>query len=199
MRGHGAAKRTRNCFMGTRDVAKLSGIAPVARREPSRKTNPFRGYSGRQDGRSRSSRLTRSTGTLSGFVVASAGRDLFERLPAIGENGCNTGGRLIAADYDVNLERIALDAAAHPPGILGCDQGRSGAKEGTEHKLAAVGEVSQRVLEHGGGFHGREILSPPLRVRSRQRRISPLIRGARRRCDEVPNSQADGSKLAKGG
>jgi hypothetical protein len=197
MRGHGAAKRTRNCFMGTR-IAKLSGIAPVARREPSRKTNPFLGYSSRQDGRSRSSRQTRSTGTLSGFVVASAGRDLFERL-AIGENGGNTGGRLLAADYDVNLERITLDAAAHPPGILGCDQGRSGAKEGTEHKLAAVGEVSQGVLEHGGGFHGREILSPPLRVRSRQRRISPLIRGARRRCDEVPNSQAGGSKLVKGG
>jgi hypothetical protein len=51
-----------------------------------------------------------------------AGSDLFERPAAISENSGDSGGRVIAADHDVNLERIALDAAAHPPGILGCAQ-----------------------------------------------------------------------------
>jgi hypothetical protein len=50
-----------------------------------------------------------------------AGRDLFEGFAAISENGGYAGCRLIAADDDVDVTRIALDAAAHPPGIMGSD------------------------------------------------------------------------------
>jgi hypothetical protein len=42
------------------------------------------------------------------------------------------------ADIGVDSERIELDAAAHPPGILGSDQSRSGSEEGIKDDLAAV-------------------------------------------------------------
>src|SRR6516164_6605684 len=53
--------------------------------------------------------------------VTPAGRDRCERLTSVGEdNGC-ARCRLIAPDDDVDVERIELDAIAHPPGILGGD------------------------------------------------------------------------------
>jgi hypothetical protein len=43
------------------------------------------------------------------FGVVSAGRDLFERLAAFGENGGGARLSFIAADDDVNMKGIAHD------------------------------------------------------------------------------------------
>jgi hypothetical protein len=70
------------------------------------------------------------------LVVTPAGRYLFEGFPRVGENSGGARFRLMASDSDV--ERIELDAAAHPPGILGGDESRPGAEEGVENNLATV-------------------------------------------------------------
>jgi hypothetical protein len=51
------------------------------------------------------------------FGVVPAGRDLFQRLAAFDGGGARQS--FLAADYDVNMERIALDAVAHARCILG--------------------------------------------------------------------------------
>jgi hypothetical protein len=56
---------------------------------------------------------------------------------------------------------VALDAAAYPADVRGCNWRRSGAKKSIEHQLAAVGEVGQCVLEHGSWFQRRMTLSAP--------------------------------------
>jgi hypothetical protein len=53
--------------------------------------------------------------------------------------------------------------AAHPPGILGSDQGRSGAEEGIKNNLAPVCEVTQGVFEHGNRFHRQKAVKREIR------------------------------------
>jgi len=67
-------------------------------------------------------RSAESWGTPSHIlVVTPAGRNVFEGLTSVRQsNGC-AGRRLIAADNDVNIERIELHAAAYPSSILGGD------------------------------------------------------------------------------
>src|SRR5262249_27890355 len=48
-----------------------------------------------------------------------AGRNRCEGLTCVGEDSGCACCRLIAPDGEVDVERIELDAAAHPPGILG--------------------------------------------------------------------------------
>jgi hypothetical protein len=86
------------------------------------------------------------------LVVTSAGRYLFEGLAGVGENNNSAGCRLIAPDDDIDVEWIELDAAAHPPGILGGDKSRPGAEEGVENNFATVCQVDQRILQHCGRF-----------------------------------------------
>ena len=78
------------------------------------------------------------------FFVTPAGRNRCERLTSVGEdNGC-ARCRLIASDDDVDVERIELDTAAHPPGILGRHKGRPRAEEGVENNLATVHDNDNR-------------------------------------------------------
>jgi hypothetical protein len=56
------------------------------------------------------------------FGVVPARRNLFEGLSAVGQNGGGARQSFIAADDDVNMERIARGATAHPRGILGRDE-----------------------------------------------------------------------------
>ena len=74
------------------------------------------------------------------LIVSSrlAGRDLFEGLASVGENNGSACFRLIASDNDIDVAWIELDAAAHPPGILGGDKSRPGAEEGVENNFATV-------------------------------------------------------------
>jgi hypothetical protein len=76
--------------------------------------------------------------TFVALVVTPAGRYLFEGLARVGENNGSARFRLIASDNDIDVEWIELDAAAHPPGILGGDESRPGAEEGVENNLATV-------------------------------------------------------------
>jgi hypothetical protein len=64
--------------------------------------------------------------TLLAFVaclMVPPGRDLLESLAGFGQCGSGPRRRLIAADDDVDVARIGYDAAAHPRGVLGGDQG----------------------------------------------------------------------------
>ena len=60
-----------------------------------------------------------------------SGRYLFEGRARVGENNGCARFRLIASNNDIDVEWIELHAAAYPPGILGSDQGRPRAKEGS--------------------------------------------------------------------
>jgi hypothetical protein len=59
-------------------------------------------------------------------LVAPAGLNRCEGLTSVGEDSGCVCCRLIAPDDDVDVERIELDAAAHPAGTLGGYQGRPG-------------------------------------------------------------------------
>src|SRR6516162_3053922 len=50
-------------------------------------------------------------------------------LAGLDQNRLVARRRLIAAQNDVNVERIELDAAAGAPSLVGCDEGRAGAQE----------------------------------------------------------------------
>src|ERR1700738_4843583 len=86
--------------------------------------------------------------TFVALVVTPAGRYLFEGLARVGENNGSARFRLIASDNDIDVEWIELDAAAHPPGILGGDGGRSGAGEGIGENLPPVFQVVQCFFQH---------------------------------------------------
>ena len=86
------------------------------------------------------------------------GRYLFEGLASVGENYGYACCRLITPNDDIDLEWIELNAAAHPTGILGGDQGRPGVEEGIENNLTTVCQVDQRILQHCGWFHSRMVL-----------------------------------------
>ena len=105
-----------------------------------------------------SSGLITQSGCVRRLAVPPPVRYLFERLARVGKNNGCARFRLIAPDDDVSVERIEFDAVAHPPGILGGDQGRSRAEEGVENNFATVCQVDQRVLQHCGWFHSRMIL-----------------------------------------
>jgi hypothetical protein len=46
----------------------------------------------------------------------------------------------IAADDDVDKERIKFDASVDTAGLFGGDQGRAGAQEGVQHGVAAISQ-----------------------------------------------------------
>ena len=62
-------------------------------------------------------------------------RDAPERLACLDKDGRLAGRGFIAADYDVDVERIELDAAADAAGVLGGDEGRPGTKKRVDHML----------------------------------------------------------------
>src|SRR5215467_12453249 len=105
-----------------------------------------------------SSALITQSGCVRRLVITPAGRYLFEGRASVGKNNGCARCRLVASNNDIDVEWIELDAAAHPPGILGSDQGRPRAEEGVQNNLAAVCQVDQRVLQHCGWFHSRMIL-----------------------------------------
>ena len=72
------------------------------------------------------------------FVVTPADGQCCEGFTRVGEGSGPARERLIAADDNVNVARIELCAAAHPPRILGGDEGRAGTEEGVEHNVAPV-------------------------------------------------------------
>src|SRR5258705_10635105 len=92
------------------------------------------------------------------LVVTPAGRYLFEGLARVGENNGSARFRLIASDNDIDVEWIQLDAAAHPPGILGGDESRPGAEARVENNIANVRQGGQRILQRCGCVHSRLVL-----------------------------------------
>ena len=73
----------------------------------------------------------REDGSLRAATVANGS-------PRVREDNGFARCRLIAPDDYVDVERIELDAAAHPPGVLGSHKGRPRAEEGVENNLATV-------------------------------------------------------------
>ena len=57
-----------------------------------------------------------------------------------------------------HIERVELDAATDPAGLIGGDEGRARAKEWVDDDVATIGEVEERVLEHRGRLDGRMVL-----------------------------------------
>lgn len=87
----------------------------------------------------------RTSGRLSGGRLAlSPRRQVLERLAGIGQNGILARGPLVAADDDVDVERIELDAATDTADLVGGNQGRPGAKERVNDDVATIGEIEER-------------------------------------------------------
>ena len=90
-------------------------------------------------------------------------------------------GGLIAARNHVDVERVELDPATDAAGSLGGDEGRAGAEEWVDDDVAAIGEVEERVLEHGGGLDGRMVFESSAGVGAKRRgaRVGPEVRAHR--------------------
>jgi hypothetical protein len=82
----------------------------------------------------------------------------FEGRASVSESNGVTRCRLIAPDDDIDIERIELDPAAHPPGTLGGEQSGPGAEEGIENNFTTVRQIDHRILQHCGRFHRWMIL-----------------------------------------
>src|ERR1039458_6365716 len=61
---------------------------------------------------------------------------------------------LPAANRDINVDWVDLDAAADAPDAFSCHQSGARAQEGIEHYFAANRAIKNRVSYHGDGFHG---------------------------------------------
>jgi len=70
------------------------------------------------------------------LVLAPAGREVLEGLVGLGENGGGAGCRLIASDNNIDIERIELDATAHPIGFIGGDEGGFPPMTAGPHRIA---------------------------------------------------------------
>jgi hypothetical protein len=70
---------------------------------------------------------------------------LVERFASLFEDRGLAGSSLVAAEDDVDVERIELDAAAASAGFLGGHQGRARAQKRVKHDIPAVGEIVERV------------------------------------------------------
>jgi hypothetical protein len=73
-----------------------------------------------------------------------------------------------SAHDHVDVERVQLDPAKHAVGLLGGDEGRTGAEKRIDDNIAAIGEVEERVLELGGRLDGRMVLEVLLAAVDRQ-------------------------------
>ncbi len=82
-------------------------------------------------------------------------RQLAEALAGFDQDSGIARRGLVATDDHVDIKRIEFDAAADSAGLLGRDEGRARAEERVDDNVAPVGEVQQRVLEHGGRLDGR--------------------------------------------
>src|SRR5271168_317727 len=64
---------------------------------------------------------------------------------ALGMDRARAGHALPAADRDVDIKRVNLDAAANAAGALRRHQGRPAAQKGIEHNVAAARAIKQRI------------------------------------------------------
>src|SRR6202044_882962 len=85
-------------------------------------------------------------------------RQLTEALPGLHEDRGFAACPLVAADNHIDVKRVELESAADAAGLVGRDEGRTGAEERVDDDVAALGEVGEGVLEHGGRFDGRMVL-----------------------------------------
>ena len=85
---------------------------------------------------------------------------LTEGLPGIDEHRGLTGSPLVTTDDHIDVERIELDSATDAAGLVGGDEGRTGAEERVDNDIAAIGEIEESVLEQGGGLDCRMVLRP---------------------------------------
>jgi hypothetical protein len=81
-----------------------------------------------------------------------------ECLAGLGENRQVARRGFIAAYDHIDVQRIEFDASAHTLGLLGGNESRAGAEKWINDDIAAIGEVEERVLEHGGRLDGRVVL-----------------------------------------
>jgi hypothetical protein len=82
------------------------------------------------------------------------GRERVERLAGLDKNRPVTRRRFIAPHHHVDVERIEFDAATDATGRVGGDEGRTRSEKRVDNEIAPVGEVEERILEHGGRFDG---------------------------------------------
>jgi hypothetical protein len=80
-----------------------------------------------------------------------------ERFSGLDQNPWIACRRLVAPYDHVYVERVELHPATDAASGLGGDEGRAGAKEWVDDKIAAIGEVEESVLEHSGRLDGRMV------------------------------------------
>jgi Recombinase len=125
--------------------------------------------------------------SLSGFALMRPGRGRFslaprrqltEALPGLHEDRGLAACPLVAADNHVDMKRIKFDPATGPASGLCGDEGRAGAEEWVDDQIVAIGEVEERVLEHGARLDGRMVLEAASGVGPERRgaRIGPDVR-----------------------
>src|SRR5580693_4748660 len=85
-------------------------------------------------------------------------RQLTEALRGLHEDRGLAARPLVAADNHVDVKRVELDSSADAAGLVRCDEGRTGAEERVDDNVAAIAEVEEGVLEHGGWLDCRMVL-----------------------------------------
>jgi hypothetical protein len=74
-------------------------------------------------------------------------RQLTEALPGLHEDRGLAARPLVAADNHVDVKRIELDSAADAAGLVRCDEGRTGAEDGSTGVVTTIRMEWREVLE----------------------------------------------------
>src|SRR5258708_27204453 len=85
----------------------------------------------------------------------SLGLDFAEALPGSLQDGLQAAHRAQAANGDIAVGRIYLNAVAPASGLFSRDQSRAGADKGVEHNALAMRAIPEGISHHCHGFYGR--------------------------------------------
>src|SRR5258708_30859720 len=82
------------------------------------------------------------------------GLDFAKALPGSLQNGLQAAHRTQAANGDIAVGRIYLNAVAPAPGLFRRDQSRARADKGVEHNALAMRAIPEGIRHHRHGFYG---------------------------------------------
>src|SRR5260370_2273817 len=85
----------------------------------------------------------------------SLGFDFAEALSGSLQNGLQAAHRAQAANGDIAVGRIYLNAVALPPGLFRSDQSRARADKCVEHNALAMRAIPEGISHHRHGLYGR--------------------------------------------
>src|SRR5260370_6607454 len=85
----------------------------------------------------------------------SLGFDFAEALSGSLQNGLQAAHRAQAANGDIAVGRIYLNAVAPAPGLFRRDQSRARADKCVEHNALAMRAIPEGISHHRHGFYGR--------------------------------------------